>query len=216
MCCSTAKFSRAMPVVSRVATSTAIRHFDKPLEKRSKKLLSFSRQGISAHDMNHKNRATARKKSAHYAFLWMWILLLVAPACRTVPRLAPVDFNTQEWHVQQGQAVWKTKKDAPELAGDLLIGTNRKNGRTIVQFTKTPIPFVIAQTTTNSWQIEIPVQKKFYSGYGKPPGRLAWFFVPQVLNGAPPPKNWSLDRSGTSWTFRNAKTGETIEGFLEP
>ncbi|MDB6025702.1 MAG: putative lipoprotein [Verrucomicrobiales bacterium] len=163
--------------------------------------------------MKHKFRMTARKKIN--VILAILPLLVFLTACRTVPRLAPVDVTTKDWHVQQGQAIWKTSKSAPELAGDLFIATNEQNGRTLVQFIKTPIPFVIAQTTTNSWQIEIPVQKKFYSGRGHPPRRLAWFFVPKVLEGGTPPKPWTFEKHGENWKLENKSRGEVIEGFLE-
>ncbi len=165
--------------------------------------------------MKHKTKSSARKKSAFYSGLLLAATLFLASGCRLAPRLPAVDLSSTGWRVQQGQAVWKPSKTAPELAGDLLIATNEKKNHTVVQFTKTPIPFVIAQTTSNSWQIEIPVQKKFYSGYGKPPARLAWFYLPSLLRGNPPPKNWTFEKAGETWKLQKP-SGESIEGFLEP
>lgn len=164
--------------------------------------------------MNHKNKPSARKKTAYYSLFCASALLLFGTGCRMVPRLSPVDFSAEGWKVQQGQAVWKPKKDAPELAGDLLVATNPKTGRKLIQFTKTPMPFVIAQTTTNSWQIEIPVQKRFYSGYGKPPARLSWFLLPNLLQGGPPPEHWTFENKDGGWKLEK-DSGEWIEGFLE-
>jgi hypothetical protein len=164
--------------------------------------------------MNHKIEASARKK-------WIWnigvaaFLSLLLPACRLAPPLGTIDLSGAGWKVQQGQAVWKPQKNAPELAGDLLIATNHINQRAVVQFTKTPLPLVVAQTTSNSWQIEIPAQKKFYSGYGRPPARLGWFFLPNALAGTVPPKPWSFTRDGEKWVLENSSTGQRIEGFLE-
>ena len=101
-----------------------------------------------------------------------WFLLLIAIflcACQTAP-LPPTNFSEPGWKIQQGQAVWRAKKDSPEIAGELLIATN-PDGRTVLQFTKTPFPFVIAQTTPKSWQLEVPAQNKKYSAPGKPPAR---------------------------------------------
>ena len=53
----------------------------------------------------------------------------------------------------EGQAVWRPKIEAPEIAGELLVATHR-NGETFLQFTKTPLPFVVARITTNRWLIE--------------------------------------------------------------
>ena len=88
--------------------------------------------------------------------------------CHTVPPLPPVNLTEPGWTVLQGQAVWRTKKDAPEIAGELFVATN-PDGRSFVQFTKTPLPFVVAQTTTNSWQIHFVPNDKTYSGRGKVP-----------------------------------------------
>ena len=141
--------------------------------------------------------------------------MLLCPACHLAPRLPSADISAAGWQVQQGQAVWKPQKNAPELAGEILIATNALNHRAIIQFTKTPIPLVVAQTTSNSWQIEIPAQKKFYSGYGRPPARLGWFFLPGALAGAAPRQPWSFTRDGEKWVLENGSTGQRIEGFIE-
>src|SRR5437762_2550749 len=108
--------------------------------------------------------------------------LLLLTACRTLTLLPPADLAEPGWHVQQGQAVWRPRPDAPELAGDLLVATNL-DGRTLVQFTKTPLPFVVAQATSNTWQIQWVPQNKIFSGHGQPPRRLTWLYLPQCLTG---------------------------------
>src|SRR4051812_19452341 len=89
------------------------------------------------------------------------LLLLALPACRTAPT-PKANLSEPGWTVRQGQAVWREKKDASGIAGELLLAT--RPGRTFLQFTKTPFPFVIAQTGTNSWQMESPAENRRYSG----------------------------------------------------
>src|SRR5262245_61422206 len=93
-----------------------------------------------------------RRVSLCFPFLVLAISTLTA--CRTVP-LPPANLAEPGWVLREGQAVWRPNREAPELAGDILLATNI-SGRTFVQFTKTPFPLVIVQSTTNSWQIEAP------------------------------------------------------------
>jgi hypothetical protein len=110
--------------------------------------------------------------------------------------------------------VWRAKKDAPEIAGDLMVATN-PDGRSIVQFTKTPLPFIVAECTSNSWQIQIVPNNKTYSGRGTPPARLVWLHLPQCLRGAPPPKAWTWKRlEDDRWRLENSGSGEFLEGYL--
>jgi hypothetical protein len=86
-----------------------------------------------------------------------------------------------------------------------------------VQFTKTPLPIVVGQVTTNSWQIHFVPNDKTYSGPGKPPGGLIWLHLPRDLSGAKPPRLWSLQKQDAgSWRLENHYTGESLEGYLNP
>src|SRR5262245_14203490 len=109
-------------------------------------------------------------------------LVICLTGCRTLSPLGPVNLSEPGWTLHTGQAIWKPKADAPEIAGEVLMGI-REGGQTYTQFTKNPFPMVIAQTTTNGWQIELPMQNKRYSGKGKPPKRMIWFAVPSILAG---------------------------------
>jgi hypothetical protein len=141
--------------------------------------------------------------------------LIFLSACNTRP-LPPANFSAPDWKIQQGQAVWRAKKTAPEIAGELLLARN-SDGRTVVQFTKTPFPFVIAQTTTNSWQLEVPAQNRKYSGAGKPPARVSWFHLLNALNGIPQSKPWIFRKlENGNWRLENKTSGEMIEGYLTP
>src|SRR6266545_7862873 len=54
--------------------------------------------------------------------LLFWLLMLaMAMACRTAPALPPVNLSEPRWTIQQGQAVWRSRRDAPEIAGELLL-----------------------------------------------------------------------------------------------
>lgn len=156
----------------------------------------------------------------HYRTVFFWLMLVVIfpplLGCVSVPRLPPVNLSEPGWKVYQGQAVWRSKKDAPELVGELVVATN-PDGRSFVQFTKTPLPFFVAQTTSNSWQFEVVPQHKIYSYRGRPPARLLWPNLPARLSGAPPPKNWHWQRlENGSFRFQNSATGESLEGYLNP
>lgn len=167
---------------------------------------------------NLKPTAANENIRHHYgSILFIFFLFLFAQTgCRTAAPLSPVNLNAPGWTVQQGQAVWRTKRDAPEIAGELIVAKN-PDGSSFVQFTKTPLPFVVAQTTANAWQIHFVPENRTFSGRGKPPPRLAWLYLPRCLEGQPPPRSWHwqpLENNG--WRLENWVTGESLEGFLNP
>jgi len=151
-------------------------------------------------------------------YIFVRLLYIIFPAtiltaCRTTP-LPSVNLQEPGWTVREGQAIWKRNKAAPEIAGELLLAT-RADGRALVQFTKTPFPMIIAQSTTNRWQIEIPMQNRRFSGPGSPPKRLIWLYLPGLLAGSSPPKGWSwsmLPENG--WRLENARSGEWLQGYF--
>ena len=152
------------------------------------------------------------------AFFWPLLLAFMAAlsGCQTIPTLPPVNLSEPGWSVRQGQAVWRSKKGAAEIAGELLVAVN-PDGRSFVQFTKTPFPMVIAQTTSNSWQIQDVRKNKIYSFRGHPPARLLWLQLPRCLTGGSPPKNWKWERlENGSFRFQNLSSGESLEGYLSP
>src|SRR5579872_919417 len=135
-------------------------------------------------------------------------LLLCGSGCHSIQTLPAVNLFDHGWVTRQGQAVWRPKKEGPEIAGELLVATN-PDGRSFVQFTKTPLPFVVAQSTASSWQIQFVPNNKTYSGRGTPPSRLVWLWLPRVLSGSSPPKSWSWRRlEGDRWRLENPRTGE--------
>jgi hypothetical protein len=133
-----------------------------------------------------------------------------------LPPFPAANLQDPIWTVREGQAVWQAKRGAPEIAGEVLLATSR-DGRTFVQFSKTPFPFVIVQTRSEGWQAELPTQNKRYSGRGKPPKRLIWFYLPKLLEGEAPPRGWTWESlDGKSWRLENRRAGESIEGYFAP
>ena len=157
-------------------------------------------------------------KSARQKIRW-WcgaalLLALLAASCRTIPPLPPVNLAEPGWTLHQGQALWRSQRDAPEIAGEILFATHA-GGRTVLQLTKTPLPFVSAQTSGASWQIEFVPQRRSFSGKGIPTPRLLWIHLARVLNGTKPPAPLEFKQTEPhGFTLENPKTGEMISGFL--
>lgn len=145
-----------------------------------------------------------------------FVFIICVAGCQIFPKLPPVDLSQPGWNVRQGQAVWRSKKDAPEIAGELVVATN-PDGDSFVQFTKTPLPFFTAQSTKKSWQVHAIPENKTYSGRGNPPARVPWLWIPRCLAGQTPPKTlaWQTLTNG-NWRIENRKTGESLEGYLSP
>src|SRR5881296_2669342 len=93
----------------------------------------------------------SRNLSKLHSLFW-FVSVLGCCACRTASLLSPANLSGPGWTIREGQAVWRPKTEAPEIAGELLVATHR-NGETFLQFTKTPLAFVVARITTNRWHI---------------------------------------------------------------
>jgi hypothetical protein len=144
------------------------------------------------------------------------VVAICLAGCRTVRTLPPVDLFDGSWSLHEGQAVWSARRAAPEIAGDLIVATNTE-ARAFVQFTKTPLPFLVAQSTTNSWQLHSVPDNRTYSGHGRPPVRAIWLWLPRCLAGDTPPKPLAWERrDNDSWRLQNNATGEFLEGYLSP
>jgi hypothetical protein len=112
------------------------------------------------------------------------------------------------WRVQQGQAMWRPKSGLPEFDDA---------GRHLIQFDKTPMAILSAQTTSNRWLIKFPAQNLSFSGYGAGSTRFGWLYLPEALDGKALPKNFKFERKPDGgWRLENSRTGETLEGFLSP
>lgn len=142
------------------------------------------------------------------------LIVFIQAGCASLTRsLPPVNLQEPGWVVHQGQAVWKLPRSKQDIAGELTVALG-PDGRSFLQFSKTPFPLVIGQTTANRWQIEFPPQNKRYAGSGSPPRRAMWLYLPRVLAGKSPPAHWSWSNSNGNWRLSNPMTGESLEGFF--
>jgi hypothetical protein len=139
-------------------------------------------------------------------------LLLLLTGCATSRPLPPADLSAPGWAVQSGQAVWKSGNS--DLAGELIFA-QRPDGSSALQFIKTPLPLVSAQTRETRWTITFVADNRTVSGKGAPPAQLLWLHLASALKGesSKPPLQFSRDTAG-NWKLENSETGETISGFL--
>ena len=142
--------------------------------------------------------------------------LALLTACCTVSKAPLFTATGPGWRVQEGQALWKFSRRAPELGGELVIASDQE-GRCLVQFTKTPLPLVLAQTTPTDWFISFPPRHMSFAHRGTPPTRLMWLYLPRALAGEPlpPPLQFRRKPDG-GWRLDNPRSGESIQGFLAP
>lgn len=147
---------------------------------------------------------------------WLALAIVFAVAgCRTIPPMPAANLSQPGWKLRQGQAIWKTSADAPEIAGELLFAEN-SDGRTVLQFSKNPIPFVNVQTSNELWQIEFVPQKRNFSGRGEPTRRLVWVHLARAFQGGKTMRAFQFTPgTGGDFTFENRSTGELISGFLQ-
>ena len=153
---------------------------------------------------------------------WLHLFLRSVPlaglvlfcSCRTPKNLFTA--TGPGWQVQQGQALWRPKNGLPEFGGDLVLASDA-GGRALLQFDKTPLSMVFAQTTTNHWLIRFPQRRIGFSGDAPAPTRFAWLYLPAALEGRklPPPLLFGHRPDG-GWRLENTVTGETLEGYLSP
>ena len=146
-----------------------------------------------------------------------WLVFALAwGACRTVPPFAAVNLSEPGWTLREGQAVWRPKTGTPEIAGELLVATHR-SGETWLQFTKTPLPLVVARITTNRWHIEFVADHRDYSGHGHPPAQIGWLQLAGCVAGNAPPAQWRWEKLPENrWRLESRIRGEMFEGFLIP
>ena len=159
---------------------------------------------------------TGRVRAVRPILILSALLLICCMGCRTANPLPPADFSTPGWRVQQGQAVWKSSSNRPEIAGDLLLATN-VNGNFFLQFSKMPFPLATAQVSGDQWQIEFGADKYSWHGHGAPPNRFGWFQLPRALLDPDLAGGWKFTHIETnSWRLQNSRTGETLEGEFFP
>jgi hypothetical protein len=150
-------------------------------------------------------------------FLWSVLLagLMFLCGCQTATQ-SLFTASGPGWHVQQGQALWRPQHGLPEFGGDLVLASH-EDGRCLIQFDKTPLSIVSAQTTSSNWLIQFPQRQMSFTGRGPGPTRFAWLYLHAALAGKQLPKRLLFERKADgSWRLENTRTGETLEGFLSP
>jgi hypothetical protein len=162
-----------------------------------------------------KRREATRLSGVNAALRLLLLSLTVAlSGCATMPKLPAIDTSAPGWKVRQGQALWRSKSNAPEIAGEIVLATN-SNGGAFVQFLKNPIPLVTAQVTPKQWQIEFVPEKRNFSGPGKPPKQLLWLHLLGGLQSITPPPPLEFAKTADGGTrIENKRTGERIILFL--
>ena len=141
---------------------------------------------------------------------------LILAGCRSLPLQPPIDLSRPGWIVREGQAIWRPRAGADGVAGDLVVAKH-PDGRSVVQFTKTPLPFLVAQRTAEGWQAQFIPRNKTYSGRGEPPTRLLWLHLPEALARGRAGDGFRFTTNATGgWRFERRASGESLEGYLEP
>ncbi|HVM47155.1 MAG TPA: hypothetical protein VMU04_03965 [Candidatus Acidoferrum sp.] len=147
--------------------------------------------------------------------LWLAALALWT-GCRTPKESDLFTTSGPGWRVQEGQALWRPRRSMPELAGDVVMASN-SDGRCVVQFTKTPLSVLLAQTSRTNWLIEFPPQHLGFMGRGEPSKRFAWLHLYAALQGDTLPRGYEFHRKPDGgWRLENKGSGESVEGFLGP
>ena len=141
---------------------------------------------------------------------WLAGPLCLLAGC-AAPRLPPADFAQPGWRVQETQAVWRPRRDAPELVGELLVAV-RDDGSRVVQFSKQSLPLVTARSATNGWRLTSPLRSGAYAGSPPPTDRVPWFQLDALPPHATTSPRWDLTRTAEGgWTLSNPRTGEMLE-----
>ena len=152
----------------------------------------------------------------HLRLLPLLLLLALVSACRTPSSWPALNLAEPGWRVRQGQAVWRAGMSEPELAGELLLATHA-DGRTWLEFTKTPLTLVQGRTDAHGWRAQFPTRGRAFSGRNAAPRTIGWLHLASCLEGRPPPDGWSFAvKPGDAWRLENAATGEVIDGFFAP
>jgi hypothetical protein len=138
-------------------------------------------------------------------------LLALGTGCISVRPLPPADLSQPGWAIQAGQAVWKS--GSSDLAGELIFA-KRSDGSSALQFIKTPLPLVSAQTCANRWTITFVAENRTLAGKGAPPAQLLWLQLASALTGELLQGPLNFSRDANSWRIENTETSESISGFL--
>ena len=150
------------------------------------------------------------------ARLRLWLLMFGLTGCASfAPPFPEVNLADPGWMLWSGQAIWKPNSEGSVIAGDL-IAAHHTNGDILVNFSKSPLSILTAQSAGEWWRIDFLERGRSYSGRGEPPQRIIWFSLPDLLKGAPAPNNWIVRSiADGEWSVTNQQTGETIRIVLD-
>ncbi len=161
----------------------------------------------------------ALRECRWFCLVVWWSLLaggFFSAGCRTAATDSLFTAAGPGWHVQQGQALWRPGRNYPELGGEVVVASHA-DGRCAVQFLKMTIPLVLAQTSSTHWLIQFPPRQMGFSGRNSPPPRFLWLYLRAALAGESLPGLLHFSRKPDGgWRLENVKSGETVEGYLEP
>lgn len=161
-----------------------------------------------------------RKTMAWLSSLLTLGALILGAGCRTTaPALGPVDLESGGWEVAEVPAVWRPRRGAPELTGELLLA-RAPSGDRLVQFSKQGLPVVSALVRSNRWQITSSLQPGRYTGRLPLRRAVLWLMLERLPPNSPAASRaaaggWRLvpGSAATSWLLTNSVSGETLEGF---
>jgi len=152
-----------------------------------------------------------------FAAVWPGLLVMVGLAgCATPPAPAPstMDLSAPTWTIREGQAVWKPRPDRAGIAGDLMVALCQ-DGRSLVQFSKTPVPIALAELGSNNWRVTFAAERRTKQGAGAPPDDVLWLQFPDGLLGRHSTTNWYFAKTkDDAWHFENLVTEEALDGYL--
>lgn len=149
------------------------------------------------------------------ASLALFVSAAWAVGCSRIVSLPEVDLDDPKWTFWEGQALWTPRSNLTPLAGDLIVGRT-ENQDILVSFSKSQFPIFTCQSTGTRWRIDFIDKGRSYSGFGRPPKKFIWFRLPDLLEGASPPKHWEVnEETDNDWLLLNRKTGEKIRVVLD-
>ncbi len=149
------------------------------------------------------------------AGLALWLSAAWLVGCSRIVSLPEVDLDDPKWTIWEGQALWTPRSDLTALAGDLIVARTEDED-VLVSFSKSSFPIFTCQTTGTRWRIDFIDKGRSYSGLGRPPKKFVWFQLPELLEGASPPKHWEVnEKTDNEWLLLNRKTGEKIRVVLD-
>src|SRR5579859_6110050 len=165
----------------------------------------FSEEAVRTRFQRHWEGCGGQARRGKFlrTFVKLGVAGLIVSGCATLRKPLPaVNVQAPGWVVHQGQAVWKLPDSKQDIAGDVTVALGPE-GSSFVQFSKTPFPLVIGQTSGNRWQMEFPAQNKRYNGSGAPPKRAMWLYLPRAIEGKTLPQHWTWSSTNGNWRLAN-------------